>query len=202
MSSLVKGKLVSKKVTQKIYSTLEKGKLLKVNGLVIHQTGAATANHTFNSYEKGGHGAHFLIDKAGKIYQTASLDKQTYHVGKIRSKCHELSSCSKEELKQVSDILYKKGERYSTRVMNLHKHEKKKGYPNRFPMNSDSLGTEIVGAYSKSKKKYESISNEQNVSLKWLIEQLYSYYTLSKVDVFRHPEVSYKQASEGKSAVW
>lgn len=50
------------KVQQRLFPGIEKGPLANVNALVIHQTGAPTAQHTFNSYQNGGHGAHFLID--------------------------------------------------------------------------------------------------------------------------------------------
>src|SRR5690606_8060251 len=46
-----------------------------VNGIVVHQTGGSTAQSTFNSYRNSTTGAHFLVEKDGKIYQTASLHK-------------------------------------------------------------------------------------------------------------------------------
>ena len=87
-------------------------------------------------------------------------------------------------------------------MSNLHKYEKDKKYPSRYPTNDDSLGIEIVGNYNVGMKTYESINDAQNKSLKWLIGELYSHYSLTKVDVFRHPEVSYKQPSEGSTAKW
>jgi len=140
MSKIKSGQLISDKVTQKNFPKIEKGSLLTINAVIVHQTGAATAEHTFNSYEKGGHGAHFLIDKKGSIYQTASLSKLTYHVGKIKSKCYESKDCSKEELKAATDILFEKGKSYSSRVKNLHLHEKNKEYSARYPTNNDSVG--------------------------------------------------------------
>lgn len=45
-----------------------------VYGIVVHQTGAATAKSTLASYRNpGANGAHFLIDKNGHIYQTGSV---------------------------------------------------------------------------------------------------------------------------------
>jgi len=64
------------------------------------------------------------------------------------------------------------------------------------------LGVEVVGSFNSSKKVYESISEPQNNSLKWLLGELYSHYAISKLDVYRHPEVSYKQPTEGKTANW
>ena len=52
-------------------------------------------------------GAHFLIDTDGTIYQTASLDKKTQHVGKIRSRCYEEEICSEKETKIIKPIVNK-----------------------------------------------------------------------------------------------
>jgi N-acetyl-anhydromuramyl-L-alanine amidase AmpD len=53
-----------------------------VQGIIVHQTGSPTARSTLNGYGVArANGAHFLIDKDGTIYQTASVLKQTAHVG-------------------------------------------------------------------------------------------------------------------------
>ena len=168
----------------------------------MHQTGAPTAKHTFNSYTGSANGAHFLIDKAGKIYQTAQTNKLTYHVGKARSRCITTKVCLKTDLSAANAIYLKKGLSYSLRVKNLHKFEKTKSYPDRYPMNHDSVGIEIVGAYVKSSQSYEAVNIQQNISLKWLVTELSSHLSLQADDVYRHPEVSYKKASEAKSAQW
>lgn len=202
MPTLKNGLLIDPKVHQRIFSNLEKGPLTSVNALVIHQTGAPTAQHTFNSYQQASHGAHFLIDKTGKIYQTANLEKKAYHVGKIKSKCYENNSCTTAQLQQVTNILFAKGKSYSSRISNLHSHEKAKPYPDRFPLNSDSIGIEIVGNYDSAAKSYESVSAQQNTSLQWLIGVLFQLFKLTKADIYRHPEVSYKMPSEAGTAQW
>ena len=79
---------------------IEREEMPKVNGLVIHQTDSPTVFSTLNSYAlKGANGAHFLIDKDGTIYQTASLKRKTNHVGPLRSRCAQEKSCSPEETK-------------------------------------------------------------------------------------------------------
>lgn len=202
MSTLKQGLLLDPQITQKVFSGIERGPLGKVNALVIHQTGANTAQQTFNSYARGGHGAHFLIDKKGLIYQTARVTQKAYHVGKIKSKCYETKSCTKVQLQNITQLLFQKGVSYSSRIKNLHHHEKAKPYPDRFPLNSDSLGIEIVGSYDKLKNQYETISPLQNSSLKWLISELYTHFNITSADVFKHPEVSYKMPSEASSATW
>lgn len=126
MTILKHGILHDPRVQKQLYPNIEKGPLVRVNSLVIHQTGAPTAQHTFNSYQAGGHGAHFLIDKKGVIYQTARLDKRTHHVGIIKSKCYETKICSPAQLKAATQILFNKGESYPARVRQLHDAEKNK----------------------------------------------------------------------------
>lgn len=196
------GVLNHTKINQKIYSGIEKGPLKSVNAVVVHQTDAPTAEHTFNSYSKGGHGAHFLISKKGEIFQTARLNQITHHVGKIKSKCYESKSCEKNELTKVKEILFKPKTPYGTRIKNLHDREKNKTYPNRYPLNSDSLGIEIVGDYIEKTKSYEAVSTMQNNALNWLINELYNHFNISHLDIYRHPEVSYKQPTEAQTANW
>jgi hypothetical protein len=43
---------------------IEKGMMTHINGIIVHQTGSATAQSTLNAYSRpGANGAHFLIDK-------------------------------------------------------------------------------------------------------------------------------------------
>jgi len=202
MSKIISGKLVDKKVRQKIYKSLEKGKMATIHAIVVHQTGASTAQHTFNSYTSSSNGAHFLIDKNGQIFQTAHTNQKTYHIGKVRSRCIETKSCSKAELSTANSIYLKKGLSYPVRVKNIHNHEKSKNYPDRYPTNNDSIGIEIVGNYNKSNSTYESVNSKQNLSLKWLVNELTTHLQLNNSDIYRHPEVSYKQPSEAKTAKW
>lgn len=202
MSKIINGKFVDTKVTQKIYSGLHKGKLSTVHAIVVHQTGAATAQHTLNSYANSSNGAHFLIDKKGQIYQTALLDQKTYHIGKIRSRCIETKACTKSELSTANAIYLKKGLSYPVIVKYLYTHEKTKSYPDRYPTNNDSIGIEIVGKYDTTAKIYESVTATQNASLKWLVSELSTHLSLKQGDVYRHPDVSYKQPSEAATAAW
>lgn len=199
MSSIDKnGMLVDPKVTSKRYTSIEHGPLKTIHAIVVHQTDTSTAQQTFNSYTAGGNGAHFLIDKSGKIYQTASLQKRCYHVGRrIKSKCLEVNkkNCNSKQMTKILAM------RWSQQVIAIDKNERQKNYPDRFPVNSDSVGIEIVGKY-KDDKKYEVVTPAQNTSLQWLISELYGHFSLDKDDVYRHPQVSYKQPSEASTATW
>ncbi len=198
---ILDGKLVASKVTDKNFSGIEHGTLSTVNALIVHQTGGSTAESSFSSYKEGGNGAHFLIDKDGTIYQTARTDRICWHIGKVQSRCYKLKSCAADELKAIEGILFNKADSYATRIGKLHDHEAAKAYPDRYPTNSDSIGIELVAAY-KEGVGYEAATDAQNQSLKWLITTLESLLTVGTGNVFRHPDVSYKQESEASTAAW
>jgi N-acetyl-anhydromuramyl-L-alanine amidase AmpD len=199
--SLLDGRLVSDKVTDKINKKIEKGPMVRVNAIVVHQTGGATAESALGSYDGGANGAHFLIDKNGAIYQTARVNQKCWHVGKIQSRCHKLMTCSPDELKNIKAILFHQAGSYSARLTKLNRHEMGKAYPDRYPSNDDSIGIELVSKFSEN-DGYESATAAQNGSLRWLVSTLESLLKLSAADVYRHSEVSYKQPTEATSARW
>jgi hypothetical protein len=49
MSELVDGLLIGQRIIPHLFPSLNKSRLDKLNAIVIHQTGASTAKHTFNS---------------------------------------------------------------------------------------------------------------------------------------------------------
>lgn len=202
MSKLINGELLDEKVTQKIFKQLHKGKIDKINAIVVHQTGGATAENTFNSYSTSPNGAHFLIDKDGTIYQTALTTQITYHVGKLKSRCLETAACTPAETSAANAIYLQKGVSYSVKVQNIHKLESAKSYPDRYPSNSDAVGIEIAGQFFAKTQSYEPVNAKQNASLKWLVAELSHHLSLQAGDVYRHPDVSYKQASEASTAAW
>ena len=126
---------------------IERMEMPKVNGLIIHQTQSPSVNSTLNSYAQDkANGAHFLIDKDGTIYQTASLKRKTNHVGPLRSRCAQEKSCSPEETKL--------NEKHNPTKENQR--ESKKPAGERFPSNSDSIGIELVGMAYKAKSHQET----------------------------------------------
>jgi N-acetyl-anhydromuramyl-L-alanine amidase AmpD len=199
--SLVDGKLISDKVTDKINPKIEKGAMLAVHALIVHQTGGDTAASAFASYSAGTNGAHFLIDKDGTIYQTAHVTQKCWHVGKIQSRCYKATACSADELKNIKAILFNQADSYSARVKKLHDHEVEKSYPDRYPTNDDSIGIELVSKFTE-KTGYEKVTEAQNTSLAWVVSTLDSLLNLSASDTYRHPEVGYKQPTEAESARW
>lgn len=194
------------RIVVKIFGKIEHGKLDKVNGIVVHQTNGPTASSTFNSYSHdGANGAHFLIDKDGTIYQTASLFKVTWHVGKNRSKCFIEKKCEPAEFKKIAGLEMLGA---TQKISNL---EKKKPFPDRFPNNKDSIGIEIVGQAKDMKVKdemtgektiYEEVNDMQNASLKWLVAELAYTLNVSMVDIYRHPDIGRKNLTEASTAKW
>jgi len=185
------GHVDAERVKVKIFPAIERGRLDRVNGIVVHQTGGSTVRSTFFSYmDKGAYGAHFLIDKDGTIYQTASPHKVTHHVGLLKSRCLEQRSCPPIEMKKVSRM----------KSIPLSRHEYKKPWPERFPHNTDSIGIEIVGTHKDG--VYEAVSEKQNNSVKWLINELTETFNVSLSEIYRHPEISYKVDTEASTARW
>jgi N-acetyl-anhydromuramyl-L-alanine amidase AmpD len=197
-----KGKIIDGQIKVQIEPNLEHGSLVAVHALVMHQTGGSDAKGALASYKnKGANGAHFLIDKDGTIYQTAHVDKRTFHVGKILSRCDNLKSCSPDDATAIRTIMHpKKKVLYQTKVKQLHAHEMGKSYPDRFPSNDDALGIEVVGKPVKG--TYEDPTDKQAASVKWLVAGLLDLFGLTTEDVYRHPQVSYKDATEAKSVKW
>lgn len=196
------------RITNKVTGNIAKGDLVRINGIIVHQTGGSTAQSTFNSYNNpGASGAHFLIARDGKIYQTASVYKKTWHVGKLRSRCVVQSRCppvpaSQRTAAQETQYIKNLGPRAR------HNYEKVKSYPARYPMNEDSLGIELVGKIvgndpaHPGEKLYETVMAQQNTSLTWIVQQLAIQFGMQLTEVFRHPTVSQKTPSEAATADW
>ena len=89
------------KITLSIKPNIEHGSMRQISGVIIYQTGGSTAQSALDTYSKGGNGDHFLIDKDGTIYQTASVYKVTWHVGKLKIRCLSANSCSADEAKKL-----------------------------------------------------------------------------------------------------
>lgn len=192
------GMLIDSRINRRRFPSIEHGMLSGVHAIVVHQTDAPTAQHTFNGYKAGGNGAHFLIEKNGLIYQTASIHKRCYHVGRlIKSKCLTVNknSCNSSNMAKILAMSW------VNQIKALDAHERAKSYPHRYPINSDSIGIEIVGKHI-DKKTYQIITAQQNMSLQWLISELYNHFSLTSSDVYKHPEVSYKNPGEASTAVW
>ena len=204
MLYITRGGLVdAERIKIKIFPNIERGKMEQVSGIVVHQTNSPTAQGTFNSYvSKGANGAHFLIDKDGMIYQTASLFRVTNHVGYLQSRCVITQKCTPTELKHAQDLEKILGVRQRSEA--IHANEKVKQWPDRYPSNADSIGIEIVGQAvgPSGKEVYEPVTEPQNATLKWLIKELTETLNVSMHEVYKHPEIGRKNPSEASTAKW
>ena len=194
------GVLKDARVKPALAPTIEHGKMAAVHGIIVHQTGGATAASALESYKQAGaNGAHFLIDKDGTVYQTASVYRRTWHVGKLKARCLLEKTCDAAEIKAYKTF----------DPAGMNEREAKKTVPQRFPSNEDSVGIELVGqALAADPKKpageqvYEAVTEAQNTALKWLIGELTRLLSVPMTEIFRHPDVSRKNATEASSAKW
>lgn len=194
------GMVLDQRVIKAIRPSIERGPMKVVRGLIVHQTGGATAQSSLDSYQRASaNGAHFLIDKDGTIYQTASIKRQTWHVGKLKSRCRLEARCSTAEQKLNAT--------FAPSLEN--KREMRKVVPDRFPSNQDAIGIELVGealprgaAIPEEKKTYEPVTEAQNKALRWLVRELSVTLNIPLTEVFRHPTVSRKNPSEASTAKW
>lgn len=185
------GMLTEPVIHNKRVTSLEHGKLTSPEAIVMHRTESSTARSTLDGYNAGRHpnGAHFLIDKDGTIYQTASLSYQTWHVGKIRSRGAEEGTLAE------ADKPWHEKTGFSPKAINTH--ENANPYPIRYPNNSDSVGIEVVGAYHEQTKTWDAPTPEQTASVKKLVGILQREYGLDDHDIYKHDTISYKTQGEG-----
>lgn len=194
------GRVHDPKVRLEIRPLIEHGLMSDINGIVVHQTGSPTARSSLDSYlNEGANGAHFLIDKDGTIYQTASVYRVTHHVGYLKPRCRTEMRCTPAQSRELQG---KSAGRGTGRV------EAAKSWPDRYPGNADALGIEFVGAArprqggSANDFEYEPVTRAQQNAFDWLLLRLLRHFDVSATEVFRHPEVSWKQPSEAASVRW
>ncbi|MEE3622798.1 peptidoglycan recognition family protein [Nitrospirillum sp. BR 11752] len=189
------GWVVDSKVTKSPFPNLKHGTMAAIHGIIVHQTGSPSRDATFNSYRGASpNGAHFLIDKNGDVYQTASVTWKLWHVGKLRPRCLLQHSCPATEVKLIT----------GWRVAQVHEIERQKAFPDRFPMNDDSIGIEIVSDNIIEPKgtTFEPVTPEQNAALDWMIAGLKALLRFPAIEIYRHPDVSFKNIHEAETATW
>lgn len=197
------GYIFDDRIERRIFKTIERGKLDRINGIIVHQTGSPSVQSTFNSYSnRVANGAHFLIGKDGKVYQTASLFKMTWHVGLMQSRCYLKKTCKPTETHLLA--LHTKpfwDRKISKEISDI---ERGKNFPERFPGNTDSIGIELVGLAvgPAGKEIYETVTDKQNASLKWLIAELTFKFKVPVTEIHRHPDVGRKNPTEASTAKW
>ena len=199
MARVEDGEVLDKKVELRTYPSIEHEDIGAVTSIVLHRTDSISADSTLRAYAGGKKsGAHFLIDKSGHIYQTASLRKVCWHVGILLPRCQIENNCNPKELKTITALIHEEGIGFGRRAKNLSRHENRKKYPLRYPANSDSVGIEVVGKFLPSEKSFEKPTLQQYQSVKWLVEVIASEYKLDvHTNGYAHGAIARKQASEG-----
>ena len=199
MAKVEDGKIIDKKIEIKTFSSIEHGKINGIQSIVLHRTDSSNANSTLSAYAGGKKtGAHFLIEKNGYIYQTASMNKICLHVGILLPRCQIEKGCDPKELKTITALIHEKGISFSQRAKNLSRHESNKKYPLRYPSNNDSIGIEVVGKFWPAQKSFDEPTSEQYKSLKWLVDVIIKEYKLNlRNDVYSHGAIARKEVSEG-----
>ena len=153
---------------------IEHGVLQQISGIIVHQTGGASGASSLSSYTmQNATGAHFLIDKDGTIYQTASLFRQTWHVGRL----HRM-----EMAKHVPQRYPSNEDSVGIEIVGAVVAGK-----------GQNLAEQGV---------YETVNAQQNASLRWLIAELSATFGIPMTEIFRHPVVSRKNPTEAESASW
>ncbi|GAB3380120.1 N-acetylmuramoyl-L-alanine amidase [Lysobacter fragariae] len=180
------GYLVDPGIVRHGIGALEHGKLQGPHAIVMHRTGGANAASALASFATGT-GTHFMVDKDGTIYQTASLEQKTHHVGKIRSRCFEEGTCEPAEQQALKALGFA--------PKAIHDREQVKPYPQRYPVNEDSIGIEVVARHTAT--GWESPTPQQRASIDRLVGILQQHYGLGDRDVYQHDVVSYKTQGEG-----
>jgi len=114
-----------------------------IKGIVLHRTVSSSAESTLNSFKSNKIGTHFLIGKDGTIYQTASLEKYTPHVGNTKKNDdpnnrnaigievvgnynydnEKWENLTKDQAQSTADLVNLLMEVYGLDVSNVHNHE-------------------------------------------------------------------------------
>lgn len=203
---IIDGIVIDPKVTVSMCPRLDHGPLTEVHAIVIHQTGGSSIDGVWSKYRNTASGdrtgAHFLIDKDGKIYQTLAITKRCAHVAPVKSRCLAEHSCTAEETKVYSAILGRHDLTQGAKNRAISSIEAKKPYPSRYPWNPDSIGIEVVSMSNRKTGIYENPTLQQNVSTHWVVPALMEALSLRETDVYRHPMLSAKNETEAQGVTW
>lgn len=182
-----------------IYPNIEHGPMETVSGIILHQTSSDYTIKTMAAYtfRPSGNGAHFLINPAGQIFQTARINQVCWHVGRIDSYCREFHKCSPADDEALIEIENKYRNNPSEKQRAIDEFERNKPAQSRYPTNKDSIGIEVVGA--PRGKAYGSPSAAQDHSSRWLVTALLATLNVGRGRVFPHGLVGpHKLPSEGR----
>lgn len=186
------------RIQVQIYPNLEHGAMESISGIVLHQTSSDYVIKTMAAYafRPSGTGAHFLINPAGQIFQTARINKICWHVGRIRAYCVETHSCTPNDEEVFAQIRKEVGNNKEEYEKRVNAWEQAKPATSRYPTNNDSIGIEVVGAAQRG--VYGAPTGAQQESSKWLVRALLATLKVDRGRVFAHGRIGpHKKVSEG-----
>jgi N-acetyl-anhydromuramyl-L-alanine amidase AmpD len=202
MNPIIDGIVNDPRVTVELVPLLEHGPMPRVSAVVLHQTNSWDARTIIKDWGSNPKrtGTHFIIDRGGgrytgtdgKITQCARTTQRCAHVGMINSRCLLEHTCTVPRGAKRSVEAGLRG------IRALYAHERSKAYPSRYPMNSDSIGIEIVTKYDEVNRSYPPPSDRQWQSVRELLEILRTAYPVTDADVYSHTRISYKSPGEGE----
>ena len=189
------GYLTDPNITRTPIPALERNPMPDVNGIVMHRTMGSTAAGTLDHWrgEASPFGTHFLIDRDGTIHQTASLNNNTNHVGRIRSRGEVEGTLTPEGERELAATRRLPTNDYA----DVNRLESARSYPERFPTNRDSIGIEVVATYNERTATWQEPTEAQRASIQRLVGTLQQNYGLNDRDVYEHDRISYKTQGEG-----
>lgn len=189
------GYLTDPDITRTPVPALERDAMTAVNAIVLHRTMGSTAAGTLSHWrsEAAPYGTHFLIDRDGTIHQTASLNSNTAHVGRIRSRGEVEGTLTPDEQQRLVAARAEPGNDYSA----VSRIESAKPYPQRYPTNGDSVGIEVVATYNEAARTWQAPTEQQTASIRRLVGILQQNYGLNDNDIHQHDAISYKTQGEG-----
>ena len=79
----------------------------------------------------------------------------------------------------------------------MHNRARVNPYPDRFPINEDSVGIEVVAMYAEATRRWHPPTPEQSESIALLARILKTQYSLTDADIYEHDRISRKTAGEG-----
>lgn len=193
------GYLSDPSITHAPVPNITQAPMAQVNGIVLHRTDSSTARGTLEHWRGSASkvGAHFLIDRDGSILQTVSVNHQAWHVGPIRSRGEVEGSITDEDQRQVLGVRGARSEWNGSAARDVGRLEATRPYPERYPINGDSIGIEVVGKYDGKSQEWEAPTPEQKRAVGHLVRTLQNNFGLNDDDVYQHDVISRKTAGEG-----
>lgn len=112
----------------------------------------------------------------------------------MQSKCYNENACSKQDRKVIYDIIVDKSITNEQRTIKIDSIEKNKPYSDRYPLNQESIGIEVVG--NTKNGIYETPNDLQKEATLNLVKILQNIFNISKKHIYAHGMTGVKNKTE------